>query len=357
LSGALVGAGHVACVLRRAMSQPRTLECTPRLRRRRFGRNDSRLLRGLLSGALFQPHRPLMVNLVVTRRCNLSCGYCHEYDHSSPPVPLAALRERIDHLARLRSVIVTLTGGEPLLHPDLVPVVAHVRERGMTPALNTNGFLLTAERIRALNHAGLYALQLSVDAVTPNATTAKALKPLLPKLGLLAEHAAFRVRVNTVLGAAPPEEALAVVRAAIAHGFDAKCALVRRSDGTPVPLDERSRAVYDEIARLEGRSLGLLGEGFQGKLLREGRVEWKCRAGARFFHVCEDGLVHLCGPRYGEPARALADYGREDLRRAFDAPKACAPTCPVAYAHMVSRVDRFRRQKGERGRARLPVVS
>jgi len=300
----------------------------------------------MASGALFDPHRPLLVHLVVTRRCNLACGYCTEYDHVSAPVPLAVLRERIDHLARLRTVVVTLTGGETLLHPNVETLVAYVRARGMTPALNTNGLLLSTDRIRSLNEAGLYALQISLDGVTPNAVTKKTLKPLLPKLRLLAQHAAFRVRVNTVLGVAPPAEAVEVARVALAHGFDAKCSLVRHADGSLATIDDGVRAAYEEIKRLEGRSLGLFGEEFQDTLMRDGRLDLKCRAGARFFHVCENGLVHLCGPRHGEPATPLGAYGPDDIRRAFAAPKDCAATCPVAYAHHVSRVDRFRPQRG-----------
>ena len=52
---------------------------------------DGRVLLGVVASAV-QPYRPLIAHLVVTRRCNLSCGYCHEYDKVSPPVPLAALR-------------------------------------------------------------------------------------------------------------------------------------------------------------------------------------------------------------------------------------------------------------------------
>ena len=318
---------------------------SPRLHRPRLSRADLRVAAGMVSGAVFEPDRPLLVHLVVTRRCNLACGYCTEYDHVSAPVPAQVLRERIDHLARLRTVVVTLTGGETLLHPDVAALVAYVRERGMTPAINTNGFLLNAARIRDLNDAGLYALQISLDGVTPNAVTKKTLKPLLPKLRLLAQHAAFRVRVNTVLGVAPPEEAIEVARVALAHGFDAKCSLVRHADGSLQAVDDGVRAAYEEIKRLEGRSLGLFGEEFQDALMRDGRIDWKCRAGARFFHVCENGLVHLCGPRFGEPATPLADYGRDDIRRAFETTKACAATCPVAYAHQVSRVDSFRAQR------------
>lgn len=317
--------------------------------RRTSRRADARVALGFAAGALIEPYRPLMVNLIVTRRCNLSCGYCREYDHVSAPVPLDALKERIEHLARLRTVLVTLTGGESLLHPQLADIVRFVRERRMTPAVNTNGFLLTAARIAALNEAGLYAMQLSVDAVEPNDVTKKVLRPLLPKLRLLAAHARFRVRVNTVLGAAPPDEALEVVRVVMSLGFDAKCSLLRHGDGTVRSFDAQTRAVYADISRIKGRSLPVLGESFQDELVREGHADWKCRAGARFFHVCENGLVHLCAPRYGEGAKPLAEYTETDLRSAFDAPKPCAAACPVAYAHQVSRVDALRPQK-----ARVP---
>ncbi len=307
-------------------------------------RADARVLGGIVDAALVHRYRPLVAHLVVTRRCNLSCGYCFEYDQVSPPVPLEDLRERIDHLARLRSVLVTLTGGEPLLHPDIAAVVEHVRARGMTPVMNSNGFLLSRERIARLDRAGLYALQLSIDNLTPNQTSVKSLRPLLPRLRVLAERASFRVRVNTVLGAGPPEDTLEVARQVLALGFEAKCSLMRAADGTPVPLDERARAVYAELQELGRRSSFYLSEDFQGRLLRDGEVDWKCRAGARFFHVCEKGLVHLCAPRTGNPGIPLADYGEEDLRRAFRTGKSCTARCPVAYAHQASRLDRWRWQ-------------
>jgi len=325
-------------------------------RRRGRRRDDARVLLELASCALFEPYRPLMAHMVVTRRCNLSCGYCYEYDRVSPPVPFEVLRERVDHLARLRAVFVTLTGGEPLLHPQLVDLVAHVRARGMTPVMNTNGYLLTAEHIRALGRAGLYALQISIDSVTPNATTKKALTPLMPRLRLLAEHATFAVRVNTVLGSAPPAEALEVARAVLALGFDSKCSLRRDADGTPVALDAHAHAVYQQIRELGGRAPAYLSEDFQLPLLRGGDVAWKCRAGARFFHVCEDGLVHLCAPRTGDPGKPLSAYGEADLRHAFHTRKPCASRCPVPYAHQASRLDLLRPQRHSPPRVRLPII-
>src|SRR5262245_29244680 len=321
---------------------------SPRLRRTSRLADARIALR--LAGAALDRDRPLIANLIITRRCNLSCGYCFEYDKVSPPVPLEALEERIDHIARLRAVFVTLTGGESLLNPHADEVVAYVRAKGMVPFLNTNGYLLTREWIERLNAAGLYGMQISIDNVTPNDVSKKSLKTLLPKLRLLAEHARFRVRINCVLGSSPPAEAVEVARAVIAFGFDVSTSLIRHGDGSAKPLDAATRAAYEEIRALGSRAPSYLSDDFTMRLIENGSADWKCRAGARTFHVCEDGLVHLCAPRVGSPGVPIAEYTVDHIRRAFHTPKPCAATCPIAYAHHASRLDRFRAQA-------LPVLA
>jgi MoaA/NifB/PqqE/SkfB family radical SAM enzyme len=302
---------------------------------------------GVASAALDRD-RPLITHLVITRRCNLSCGYCFEYDKVSPPVPLEVLKQRIGHLAKLRSVFVTLTGGESLLHPDVVEIVRYVRERGMTPFLNTNGYLLTKQMILDLNAAGLYAMQLSIDNARPNAVSKKSLKPLMPKLRLLKKHAKFHVRINTVIGSGPPAEALEVARTVVAFGFASNISLVRDETGALIAPSPEMRAAYDEIRELGGRLPSLMDDDYTKELLDHGTMEWKCRAGARTFLVDENGLVHLCQPRVGSPGTPLLDYTIDDIRRQFDAPKPCAKTCPIAYAHHASKLDRWRSQDGQK---------
>jgi MoaA/NifB/PqqE/SkfB family radical SAM enzyme len=299
-----------------------------------------------LAAAAVDRDRPLVANLVITKRCNLSCGYCFEYDKVSPPVPLEVLKARIDRLAELRTVFVTLTGGESLMHPDAIELVRYVRERGMTPFLNTNGFLLTREIIDGLNDAGLFALQLSIDNARPNAVSKKSLKTLLPKLRLLADHATFRVRINTVLGSSPPAEALEVARTVVALGFDSNCSLVRDASGAMIAPEVETRAAYDQIRALGKRLPAFLDDDYTRELLDHGTMQWKCRAGARTFLVCERGLVHLCAPRMGDGATPLLGYTKADIRAAFDAPKPCAATCPIAYAHHASKLDGWRSQAG-----------
>ena len=90
------------------------------------------------------------------------------------PVPLETMLRRIDRLADLGTTIVTLSWGEPTLHPDLDVIIRRIRERGARSAtVITNGLLLTPERIRALNRAGLDYLQISIDNVTPDDVSEK----------------------------------------------------------------------------------------------------------------------------------------------------------------------------------------
>src|SRR5260370_37833784 len=84
-----------------------------------------------LGRALGSRSNPLLAQVVVTRRCNLACGYCNEYDDFSPPVATADLLARVDHLAALKTASITFTGGEPLLHPDLDRVIRAARRHGM----------------------------------------------------------------------------------------------------------------------------------------------------------------------------------------------------------------------------------
>src|SRR5262245_37533302 len=130
--------------------------------RRRIRAADARFREArMLIRALRSPYRPVAAHLIPIRRCNLSCTYCNEYDDHSPPVPTPAVLRRIDRLAELGTGIVTLSGGEPLLHPDLDDIIRRIRSHGIIATLITNGYLLSRDRIARLNRAGLDHLQIS----------------------------------------------------------------------------------------------------------------------------------------------------------------------------------------------------
>src|SRR6204780_3149233 len=215
---------------------PKTLPSAPKqlkLRRgMRFLRTRMRELRMIAWGLMSTKH-PLLVHIIPVRRCNLACTYCNEFDDFSKPVPIDELKKRIDHLADLGTSVVTISGGEPLLHPELDEFIAHIRRRGMIAGLITNGYLLTAERIHGLNRAGLEHLQISIDNVKPDDVSKKSLKVLDQKMQLLAGHAIFQVNINSVLGSgvADSEDALAIAQRALGLGFTSTVGIIHDGHG------------------------------------------------------------------------------------------------------------------------------
>src|SRR5437016_9095129 len=165
-------------------------------------------------------YSPFLTQLVVIRRCNLSCGYCSEYDKSSDPVPVEVLEARLKKLKELGTFGISLTGGEPTLHPELPRLIRTCRELGFfRTGMISNGFFLRPELIEALNQAGLQEMQISIDGVNGNDTTQKVLTNLKKRLQWLREYARFRVIVSGVLGASPPREAEEVLAYAKQMGF------------------------------------------------------------------------------------------------------------------------------------------
>ena len=203
--------------------------------------------------------------------------------------------------------IITISGGEPLLHPELDAIIARIRRNGIIAGLITNGYLLVAERIERLNRAGLEYLQISIDNVQPDDVSKKSLKVLDQKLELLAEHAEFHVNINSVLGSGfcNPEDALAVAHRALELGFTSTVGILHDGNGQLQPLGAREREVFEEIMSLGKRSFSRVNQ-FQHNIAAGRENEWRCRAGSRYLYICEDGLVHYCSQQRGYPGIPLA---------------------------------------------------
>src|SRR5277367_7106901 len=89
-----------------------------------------------------------LAQVIVTRLCNLTCGYCTEYDRTSDSAPYDELALRLAKLAELLAWAVCLTGGEPTMHQRLPVLVAAMRRLGFNRRmLITNGTRLTSDLI------------------------------------------------------------------------------------------------------------------------------------------------------------------------------------------------------------------
>ena len=306
---------------------------------------DLRSAARFVGRALGSRYNPLLAQVVVTRRCNLACGYCNEYDDFSPPVPTADLLARVDHLAKLKTASITFTGGEPLLHPELDKVIAAVRRHRMIVTIITNGFRLTRNWIDRFNAAGLQGMQISIDNLEPDDVSMKSLASVKGKLALLAEHARFKVNVNSVLGISDErtKDVVEVAETAAHHGFQHSVGVLHDHTGMLKALSDEQMRAYRQVTRISPSIVhGLNYRLFQGNLMHGRPNDWKCRAGARYLYVAEDGKVHWCSQQRGYPGIPLLDYTRDDIRREFHTEKACSPTCTLSCVHQMSMFDRYR---------------
>jgi MoaA/NifB/PqqE/SkfB family radical SAM enzyme len=314
-----------------------------RLRRGlRFLRTRARELR-MIGKALTSTRHPILVHVIPMRQCNLACTYCNEFDDFSKPVPLEEMKKRLDILADMGTSIITISGGEPLMHPELDEVIRHIRRRGMIAGLITNGFYLNQERIGRLNEAGLEHLQISIDNLVPDDVSKKSLKTLDGRLEMLSQQAVFQVNINSVLGSGvkDPEDALKIAHRAVALGFTSTVGIIHDHNGQLKPLGPREQEIFEEIMTLGKRSFSRFNE-FQHNVARGREHNWRCRSGSRYLYICEDGLVHWCSQQRGYPGIPLSQYTPEMRHREYFTEKFCAARCTVSCVQQVGILDNWR---------------
>jgi radical SAM protein with 4Fe4S-binding SPASM domain len=115
-------------------------------------------------------YTPYIVSWNITKRCNLSCGHCY-IDAGQPEEPeltTAECKTLIDELSAMnKSMMLIITGGEPMIRPDVYELAGHAASAGFITVLGTNGTLVTSESARLLKDAGLRGAGISIDSPAP----------------------------------------------------------------------------------------------------------------------------------------------------------------------------------------------
>jgi len=150
-----------------------------------------------------------------------------------------------------------------------------------------------------------------------------------------------------------PQDALTVGRRAVELGFTSTVGIIHDGDGQLRPLTGTECAVYLETKKLGRGSYGKMNF-FQDNIAHGKKNNWRCRAGARYLYICEEGLVHYCSQQRGHPGVPLESYAIDDIRREFATPKSCAPYCTVGCVHRVSTMDFWRSPQTGSGAALQP---
>ncbi len=135
---------------------------------------------------------------------------------------------------------------------------------------------------------------------------------------LLAEHADFHVNINSVVGGGVcnPQDALTIGKRALELGFSSTIGIIHDGGGQLQPLADEEKRVYHEMKAMEKSSFTRI-NGFQDNIAQGRPNQWRCRAGARYLYICEDGLVHYCSQQRGYPGIPLEKYTVRDIRREY----------------------------------------
>lgn len=100
-----------------------------------------------------------------TAKCNLACDGCYRQNENDSHKPLTTIKEELDLFTSLRKCDgVSIAGGDPLTHPQIVEIVKMVKDKGLKPIINTNGLALTKELLIKLKKAGVYGFTFHIDS-------------------------------------------------------------------------------------------------------------------------------------------------------------------------------------------------
>ena len=100
-----------------------------------------------------------------TAQCNLNCYGCYRKNIKNSHKPLDEVKHELDFFQSVRkSDCISIAGGDPLLYPDIVELVADIKARGLKPIINTNGIALTDELLLELKKAGVFGFTFHIDS-------------------------------------------------------------------------------------------------------------------------------------------------------------------------------------------------
>ena len=112
---------------------------------------------------------PRIIAWEITRSCNLACAHCRAAAHQEPypgELTLEECKAVIDDIASITDPILILTGGEPLMRPDIWDIVDYAQAKGLRPVIGTNGTLIDEECARKIAEHGIPRVSISLDFPT-----------------------------------------------------------------------------------------------------------------------------------------------------------------------------------------------
>jgi MoaA/NifB/PqqE/SkfB family radical SAM enzyme len=253
--------------------------------------------------------RPVLVHFEVTLRCNARCGFC---DYWKTPAEAKAdeLRTFADAARRFNPMLVTWTGGEPLLRRDLEELVSAVDRavRLKYVTLITHGGMLTPERAQSLWDAGVHQFNISLDYLDGRHDVARGIPGLTEKIFRTVEAMRARgidnVRFNTVLKDDNLDQVFPIVERAEQLGCGVNLSVytdAKNGNTSHLLGGPQEAAIGDLVSRLlafKRRRRGVItnSDYYLEQIPRyvRGEMTEPCRSGIDTIHVSPTGGVRRC---------------------------------------------------------------
>ena len=286
-------------------------------------------------GARFLGERvPLVVSMVVTNRCNYSCGYCDRWDGRGHQLTTPEIFAMLDDMAALGTRRLILTGGEPLIRKDIFDIIGHARSYGMKVNVNSNGVLVPrfAAQLEMLD-----GLTISIDgdlSVHDGIRGEGAFEAALTAVREARQHPNLTVRLSAVISASSIGAEDALLDIARAEGVTVffqpaeRNVLGGEQENSLAPPVGRYRETIDHLISEKQAGAPIANSISALRYLRA----WpdgpalRCAGAKLFCRVNHDGRVMICGRMgdYEESFSALELGFKEAFSRLNTAR---CPTC------------------------------
>jgi MoaA/NifB/PqqE/SkfB family radical SAM enzyme len=253
--------------------------------------------------------RPVLVHFEVTERCNARCGFC-DYWKTPASAKQYELDSFVDATRYFNPMLVTWTGGEPLLRRDLEQMVSDVdRVPGLKyTTLITHGGMLTADRAQALWKAGIHQFNISLDYLDGRHDVARGIPGLTAKIfgavDAMRARGIDNIRFNTVIKDDNLDELMPIVERAAALGCGVNFSVYTDSkNGNREHLlaGPQLGALHDAVEALLAYKRGRRGVITNSDAYLEQIPRWArgdamepCRSGMRTIHLDPTGHVKRC---------------------------------------------------------------
>lgn len=260
--------------------------------------------RAFLAARLLGRKTPLVVSIVVTRACNLSCPYCDRRDGSGQTMTTSQLLRMLDEMAAMGTRRIILTGGEPLLRPDFFEILDRANAHGFRVNLNTNGTLVPRFADRLL--IGIHGLRVSLDGDRETHDRIRGTGSFDAAVGairLARDFPGVEAGLTTVISRKNVhlvEKVLDIARQEGVLAFFQPAELTRLGSDTPDPVAPEIGAYRAAIDRLlcEKHNGGPVANSTSAlEYLRgwPGAPALPCAGGWLFARLDQDGTVKICG--------------------------------------------------------------